>query len=82
LLVIAYFLEVGLVLLVAPWTAFWEQNVFVIASPRVSGVLLSPWLRGAMSGVGVVTFGAGLLDVIGLFVHRGSSDASSASAPR
>jgi hypothetical protein len=72
---------VGLVLIVAPWTGFWENNVFVIASENLSAILLSPWLRGGLSGVGVVTFVAGLLDLIGLFVHRETSGSRSAQAP-
>lgn len=72
----------GLVLVVAPWTGFWEHNVFVIASERMSAFLLSPWLRGALSGVGAVTFVAGVLDLIGLFVHRETSGSPSAEAPR
>jgi hypothetical protein len=82
LLIIAYFLEVGLVLIVSPWTGFWEHNVFVIASSRVSAVLLNPWLRGAVSGVGGVTFVAGLLDLVGLFAGRETTGSTSAQAPR
>lgn len=66
----AYFLEAGLLLLVAPWTVFWEHNTFVVRWPAFAAILLSPWFRGAMSGVGVVTIGAALLDLLGLFVGR------------
>ena len=78
----AYFLEVGLVLIVAPWTEFWEHNAFVVASSTASSILLSPWLRGALSGFGVVTFGAGILDLLGLFLRRKPSGPESARAPR
>ena len=82
MLIVAYFLEVGLVLVIAPWTAFWERNVFVIASGDLSDILLSPWLRGALSGVGVVTFVAGLLDLVALFVRREPSETPSPQSPR
>lgn len=80
-MIVAYFLEVGLVLLVAPWTTFWEHNTFVNAWPTLSAVLLSPWFRGALSGIGVVTAVAGLLDLLGLFLHREPSGPQSAQAP-
>lgn len=81
MLIVAYLLEVGLVLVVAPWTGFWENNAFVVAWPAAADVLLSPWLRGALSGVGAVTAGAGILDLLGLFVHREASGSQSAQAP-
>lgn len=69
-------------LVVAPWTTFWERNLFVIGWDRLSAVLLSPWVRGAFSGIGAVTFVAGLLDLVGLFVRRETSESPSAHAPR
>ena len=65
-------------LVIVPWTTFWEHNTFVNGSRAVSGILLSAWLRGALSGVGVVAIGAGLLDVLGLFLHREHRRAESA----
>lgn len=68
-------------LLVAPWTTFWEHNTFVLAWPASTSLLLSPWFRGALSGVGVVTVVAGLLDLLGLFLHREPSGSQSAEVP-
>lgn len=68
-------------LVIAPWTSFWEHNLFVQASSMGAVVLLSPWLRGALSGIGVVTFVAGVLDLLGLFLRRESSGSPSAPAP-
>ena len=36
----AYFLEAGLILIVAPWSAFWDRNFFASRLP-IDGVLLS-----------------------------------------
>jgi hypothetical protein len=55
---------------VAPWTAFWERNLFVVAWPAAAAVLLNPWLRGALSGIGAMTIGAGIVDLLGLFLRR------------
>lgn len=73
-------IEMGLVLTVAPWTLFWERNYFVSAWPVVREMLLSPWLRGAVSAIGVVTIGAGALDLLDLFMKSRSSRPESAGS--
>lgn len=47
-------LLVGIVLLVAPWTVLWDGNVLLQPSSWLRGVLLSPFARGAVSGLGLV----------------------------
>ena len=54
LLVVAYFLEVGLVLVLIPWSGFWERNYFAQAQPLLQELLRNNYLRGAVSGLGVV----------------------------
>jgi hypothetical protein len=78
LIFIAYFLEVGVVLIVAPWSTFWDRNYFT-ALIHAQPVLLSPYVRGAISGVGVVTFVIGLMDLINLVFRRPAEQAESAS---
>ena len=63
----AYFLEAGLVLVVTPWLVFWERNTFVSALPALQRLLLSPYARGAVSGVGVITTIAGVLELAAAF---------------
>lgn len=51
-------IEVGLVLLTLPWTPFWEHNYWITraigAHPALTAVLLSPYIRGALSGLGLI----------------------------
>ena len=47
-------LEVGLVLLLLPWTLLWDNNYFFSLQPRHSALWLSNYLRGAVSGLGLV----------------------------
>ncbi len=47
-------LEVGLVLLLLPWTLLWDNNYFFSLQPRHSSLWLSNYLRGAVSGLGMV----------------------------
>lgn len=62
-LVIVYLVEVGLVLIVAPWTRFWDRNYFVESLPLLAPMLTSHAVRGAVSGFGIVSLGAALVDV-------------------
>ncbi len=55
--------ESGLVLIVLPWTLLWDNNYFFSLQPSHSGLLLGNHLRGAVSGIGLVTlwWGTGLM---------------------
>jgi len=63
LLYIAYFLEVGLILLFIPWSVFWERNFFAESLPLVHAVIKNNFMRGAISGIGVLNLLAGLADL-------------------
>jgi hypothetical protein len=67
LLFAAYFLEAGIVLLVLPWSSFWDRNLFVTWFPAVERLLGSPYARGAVSGVGVITAIAGMFELAAAF---------------
>ena len=58
-----YLLETGLVLVVAPWSTFWERNLLVEIAPLFGGVVRLGAVRGAVSGVGVVNLCAGLWEL-------------------
>lgn len=70
LLFVTYFLEAGLVLIVAPWSVFWDRNLFIVSLPLAGDVLTNNFLRGAISGVGMVTVVGGFLDLAALIVDR------------
>ena len=59
----AYLAEAGLVLLVVPWTQFWERNYFVEAGAASSVVLQDHFVRGAISGVGIVCLACAFLEL-------------------
>ena len=66
----AYFLEAGFILVVAPWSGFWERNFFAASAPALQPWLDSPFVRGAVSGIGGVTAIAGLAELGGLLALR------------
>jgi hypothetical protein len=69
-LVVAYFIEVGLILVVVPWSGFWERNYFAQALPFVESVLRTPAVRGAVSGIGLINLAAGIADLVSLLAPR------------
>jgi len=60
--------QVGLLLIVTPWwPAFWEHNYFAMAWPPLRTVLTNNFVRGAVSGLGLVNLIAGFADLAVLF---------------
>jgi hypothetical protein len=59
-----------LILLVMPWSQFWDRNLFVVALPVAEQILSSPYARGAVSGVGIITAVAGILELAAAFGAR------------
>lgn len=69
-LVVLYFVEVGLVLVIVPWTQFWDRNYFVEAWPITEAALTSPTIRGAVTGVGIVSLWAAVMETAALLRQR------------
>jgi hypothetical protein len=46
-------LEVGIFLMLVPWSVIWERNYFLQVYPGLRPFLLDPTFRGAISGLGV-----------------------------
>jgi hypothetical protein len=50
-------------LVLIPWSTFWERNYFVEWSPVVEAFLTSNYVRGAVSGLGLVNIAAALVEL-------------------
>ena len=70
MLFVAYFLEVGLLLVLVPWSAFWERNYFGELLPRLVPLLRNNFVRGAVSGLGIVNLLMGFRELSGLLLAR------------
>jgi hypothetical protein len=70
LLLIIFFLEVGLVLAVAPWSAYWERNYFAGLAPMLHAVITNAFFRGAVSGLGLVNLAAAIAELRSLLAAR------------
>jgi hypothetical protein len=71
--VIVYILicfEVGILLLILPWTPYWEDNFFLyyitnkLNAAWVPTLLTSGYVKGAVTGLGALNILAGLRDII------------------
>jgi len=58
---------VGLLLIVLPWSVFWEQNYFARAWPALHPVFLNNFVRGGITGLGFVNLVAGVFELLSLF---------------
>ena len=54
----------------APWSAFWEHNRFAEAQPAIEALVGNAYIRGAVSGIGVITALAGLAELGALIMRR------------
>jgi hypothetical protein len=67
---VVFFFEVGAVLIFIPWSAFWDRNYFAQLVPSLQSVITNNFVRGAVSGLGVVNLVAGLAELVSLLVAR------------
>jgi hypothetical protein len=70
LLLTAFFFEAGLVLVILPWTIYWERNYFVQSLPLVEAFLVNDFVRGAVSGLGLVNLVAGCVEIWSFLATR------------
>lgn len=53
-LLLLLWLELGLLLILLPWSQYWDTNFFLNKYPSLIHILLNSYLRGAISGLGVL----------------------------
>jgi hypothetical protein len=55
---------------VLPWSGFWEHNYFASAWPPLQTVLTNNFVRGGVTGLGLVNLCAGFADLARVFAAR------------
>lgn len=70
LLLVAFFFEAGFALLLIPWSSYWDRNYFVEAVPFLRDAVTNNFVRGAVSGLGLVNVAAGLVELFALFSEQ------------
>ena len=81
LLTIVLFFDVGFVLLILPWRPYWEENYFFEAVPLLGAFFTNPYVRGAISGLGIVNLLAGLAELLSPLFSRRSGPPPSEVTP-
>jgi hypothetical protein len=66
ILVVAFCLEIGLFLLIFPWTPYWDMNYLGTLRPQWHEYWDNMYIRGAVSGLGVVNVYIALLELFRL----------------
>jgi hypothetical protein len=64
--ILMVWLELGLTLILVPWSDIWEANYFLYQYPALGLFVKSPFLRGAISGLGFLN----VLLSVGAFRRR------------
>ena len=70
LLFVLFYLEVGFALLVVPWSMFWDQNYFAQTLPTVGSIITNDFVRGAVSGLGLVNIAVGISELVAMLLAR------------
>ncbi len=55
-----------------PWSAFWERNYFGELAPLVREVITNNYLRGAITGLGLVNLWMAVGDLAEVVTTRGA----------
>ena len=70
MLFIALLLETGLLLVLIPWSAIWDQNYLARVVPGLGALIINNYVRGAVSGLGLVNMWSALAELADLVTSR------------
>lgn len=59
-----------MLLAIIPWSVFWERNYFSDSSSIVHAILTNHYVRGAISGLGLVNIALGLAELARIIAAR------------
>lgn len=66
LLLSLYLLEAGLLLVITPWSRFWDRNYFTALWPSLALIMSNAYVKGAVTGIGLVSVLAALSEISAL----------------
>jgi hypothetical protein len=61
---VLFCMEIGIVLIVGPWTRAWTQNSLTVDFPAIHEFLMNGFVRGVVSGLGLIDFWLGVSKAI------------------
>jgi hypothetical protein len=80
LFIVAFFFEFGIALIVVPWSSFWDRNYFAETVPVIHTIIKNNFVRGAVTGLGIINLASGLVELISLLLAR-NTDTDPAPLP-
>ncbi|MGH9530931.1 MAG: hypothetical protein ACRD2Q_00960 [Terriglobales bacterium] len=57
-------LEIGLLLVVLPWTTIWTENSLLVGNPRLQTFVRQNFVRGLVSGLGLLDIWLGVWEAL------------------
>ena len=70
LFIALYFLEAGLFFTIVPWTRIWTLNPLLHNHAGLAAFADNPYVRGFVSGIGVVHIMLGIRDIMAMRRNR------------
>ncbi len=61
---VVFYIELGMLLAVLPWTRLWTENSLVLGMPRLHEAMQMNFLRGLVTGVGLVDIWIGIWEAV------------------
>ncbi len=79
LILVLFCIYLGAIVAIVPWWApVWDHNAMLLAHPRLMAVLRLGFVRGLISGLGLLDIWSGLSEAI----HYRETKAAASPAPR
>lgn len=63
-ILVVFCLYVGLLLLLLPWTRYWQENHYLLTIPALGPILNSGIIRGVVSGLGLLDIWIGISEAL------------------
>ncbi len=70
LLIIALLIELGLLLIVVPWSTYWDRNYFAQISPLVGAIITNNYVRGGITGLGAINLVTAVAELAALLKRK------------
>ena len=61
---VMFFIEIGMLLVVLPWTPLWEHNAYLDHHLTMRAFMDLGFVRGALTGLGFVNIWIGIWDAV------------------
>ncbi len=61
---VIFFIELGMVLVVIPWTFVWSDNKLLLMHPQWRALVVNGFTRGVVTGLGLINVWIGIWEAV------------------